>query len=202
MNTAQISGQVKDPSGGTVAGATVEAVEADTQLRFTATADASGEFLLPQLPVGEYNLTASATGFKHSVVSAIAVHAGDKLRQTFALELGEQTENVMVTVEGALLQTESAAIKDTIQQQQVIDLPLKGRSFIDLVGLTPGVTIPPAGTRGSALGQTGQTFGVLGQRTGHNLYLVDGVSVTDEAFNNLVLSPSVDAIQEVTVNQT
>jgi hypothetical protein len=202
MNTAQISGQVKDPSGGTIAGATVEAVESDTQLRFTATTDASGEFLLPQLPVGEYDLTASATGFKHSVASAITVHAGDKLRQIFALELGEQTENVMVTVEGGLLQTESAAIKDTIQQQQVIDLPLKGRSFIDLVGLTPGVTIPPAGTRGSALGQTGQAFGVLGQRTGHNLYLVDGVSVTDEAFNNLVLSPSVDAIQEVTVNQT
>jgi hypothetical protein len=64
------------------------------------------------------------------------------------------------------------------------------------------VTIPPAGTRGSALQQAGQVFGILGQRTGHNLYLVDGVSVTDEAFNNLVLSPSVDAIQEVTINQT
>jgi hypothetical protein len=202
MNTAEISGQVLDPSGGTVPGAAVEAVETGTQLKYTAMANGSGEFLLAQLPVGEYNLTASANGFKHSVLSRIVVHAGEKLRQTFSLELGEQSEMVMVTAETGPLQTESAAITDTIQQQQVIDLPLKGRSFIDLVGLTPGVSIPPAGTRGSALGQTGQAFGILGQRTGHNLYLVDGVSVTDEAFNNLVLSPSVDAIQEVTVNQT
>jgi hypothetical protein len=64
------------------------------------------------------------------------------------------------------------------------------------------VTTAPAGTRGSALQQTGQTYGILGQRGGHNLYLVDGVSVTDEAFNNLVLSPSVDAVQEVNINQT
>ena len=113
-----------------------------------------------------------------------------------------RTKDVTVTGEAGLLQMESAAIKDTIEQQQVIDLPLKGREFIDLVGLTPGVTNPPAGTRGSALQQTGQTFGILGQRGGHNLYLVDGVSVTDEAFNNLVLSPSVDDIQEVNINQT
>ena len=107
-----------------------------------------------------------------------------------------------VTAAPGLLQAESAAIKDTIEQQQVIDLPLKGRNFIDLVALTPGVTNPPAGTRGSALQQTGKTYGILGQRGGHNLYLVDGVSVTDEAFNNMVLSPSVDDVQEVNINQT
>jgi hypothetical protein len=202
MNTAEISGLVKDPSGATVASATIEAVEAGTQGKYTAVSNASGEFLLAPLPVGEYRLTVSAKGFKQAVQSGMVVHAGDKLRQSFSLELGDQNQVVTVTGEAGLLQTESAAIKDTIQQQQVIDLPLKGRSFIDLVELTPGVSIPPAGTRGSALQQTGLVFGILGQRTGHNLYLVDGVSVTDEAFNNLVLSPSVDDIQEVTVNQT
>ncbi len=132
------------------------------------------------------------------------MHAGDKLRQTFSMVVGDAGEAVTVTAgDSALLQVESAAIKDTIEQQKVIDLPLKGRSFIDLVGLSPGVSIPPAGTRGSALAQTGLVFGILGQRTGHNLYLVDGVSVTDEAFNNLVLSPSARLdIQEVSINQT
>jgi len=109
------------------------------------------------------------------------VHAGDHLRQTFSLELGDQSQVVTVTGEAGLLQTESAAIKDTIEQSQVINLPLKGRNFIDLVGLAPGVTNPPAGTRGSALQQTGNVFGILGQRSGHNLYLVDGVAATDEA---------------------
>src|SRR4029077_19342465 len=80
--------------------------------------------------------------------------------------------------------------------------PLKRRQFIDLGGLTPGITHAPSGTRGGRLQQTGQTWGILGQRGGHNLYLVDGVTVTDEFFNNLVLNPSVDDIQEFNVNQT
>ena len=202
MNTGEIDGTVLDPSGAIIVNATIAVVESSTQLQFSTKTNASGEFLLAQLPVGEYTLTVSVQGFKQAVQSNVSLHAGERLRQTFTLELGEQSETVTISANPDLLQVESAAIKDTIQQQQVIDLPLKGRSFIDLVGLAPGVAIPPAGTRGSALQQTGQVFGILGQRTGHNLYLVDGVSVTDEAFNNLVLSPSVDAIQEVTINQT
>jgi len=203
MNTAEISGQVKDPSGAAVPNAAILAVEGGTQQKYNSVSNESGEFLLPQVPVGTYQITVTAVGFKQAVQSNLTVHAGDHLRQVFPLELGDQ--NTVVTVsegDAGQLQTESAAIQNTIQQAQVIDLPLKGREFIDLVSLTPGVTTAPAGTRGSALQQTGQTYGILGQRGGHNLYLVDGVSVTDEAYNNLVLSPSVDGIQEVNVNQT
>ena len=202
MNTGEIDGIVRDPTGAVVLDATVTAVEAGTQLKYTTKTNASGEYLLAGLPVGQYTLTINVEGFKQIVQPNIELHAGERLRQAFTLELGEQSETLTVSVVPGLLQVESAAIQDTIQQKQVIDLPLKGRDFIDLVGLAPGVTIPPAGTRGSALQQTGTSYGILGQRSGHNLYLVDGVSVTDEAFNNLVLSPSVDAVQEVNINQT
>jgi hypothetical protein len=202
MNTGEIDGVVRDATGAVVAGAGVAAVESGTQLKYAAKTNASGEYLLAQLPVGVYTLTVNMQGFKQIVQSNIALHAGDRLRQEFSLEVGQQTEEVTVSATAGLLQVESAAIKDTVEQQQVIDLPLKSREFIDLVALTPGVTTPPAGTRGSALQQTGATYGILGQRGGHNLYLVDGVSVTDEAFNNLVLSPSVDDVQEVNINQT
>jgi carboxypeptidase family protein len=203
MNTAEISGIINDPSGAIVANARIEAVQDHTQLRFTAESNGAGEFLLAQLPVGVYKLTVTAKGFKQSVAEDITAHAGDKLRQSFRLDLGDQSEIVTVKEnEAGITQMESAAIKDTIEQQQVIDLPLKGRNFIDLVGLSPGVTNPPAGTRGSALQQTGNVFGILGQRSGHNLYLVDGVAVTDEAYNNMVLNPSVDVLQEVSINET
>src|SRR5665213_1026325 len=202
MNTGEIDGIVRDPTGAVVPNANLAAVETETQLKYTTKTNASGEYLLAQLPVGQYKLTVNLQGFKEIVQSNIDLHAGDHLRQAFTLTLGDQSETFVVSVMPGLLQVESAAIKDTIQQQQVVDLPLKGRDFIDLVGLTPGVTNPPAGTRGAVLQQAGQTFGILGQRGGHNLYLVDGVSVTDEAFNNLVLTPSVDDIQEVTINQT
>lgn len=202
MNTGEISGMVKDASNATIANATVEAEEAHTQQKYTTASNDAGEFLIARLPVGEYKLTVTANGFKHAVQSGITIHAGDKLRRVFTLEVGAQTETVIVTGEGGLLQTESAGIKDTIEQERVIDLPLKGRNFIDLTGLAPGVTNPPAGTRGSALAQTGNSFGILGQRSGHNLYLVDGSSVTDESFNNLVLNPSIDDVQEVNINLT
>ncbi len=202
MNSGEISGRVEDSSGATVAGVLVQAVETGTKLRYTAVSNGAGEFLLARLAVGNYDLAASSPGFKQAIQPNVTLHAGDKLRQVFALQVGEQHEVVTVSSNSGELEVESAAIKETILQQQVIDLPLNGRNFIDLVGLIAGVTNPPAGTRGSALQQTGQIFGILGQRSGHNLYLVDGVSTTDEAFNNNVLNPSLDDIQEVAVNQT
>jgi Carboxypeptidase regulatory-like domain len=202
MNTADISGIVKDPSGQLVPNATVMATQTATDRKFTATTNSSGEYLLVQLPVGDYTLTASATGFKQTARTNVTVHAGDHLRQEFSLEVGEQNQEIIVSGTPGLIQVESAAIQDTILQEQVIDLPLKSREFIDLVGLTPGITHAPAGTRGGALQQTGPTWGILGQRGGHNLYLVDGSNVTDEFYNNLVLNPSVDDIQEVNVDQT
>lgn len=202
MNTGEIDGTVRDPAGAVVVGAAVEALETGTQLKYSAKTNSAGEYLLAELPVGHYTLAVSMPGFKQIVQNNIELHAGERLREPFTLQLGEQTETLTVSVETGLLQTESAAIQDTVEQRQVIELPLKGRNFIDLVSLAPGVTVPPAGTRGSALQQTGNVYGVLGQRSGHNLYLVDGVAVTDEAYNNMVLSPSVDDVQEVNINQT
>ena len=202
MNTGEIDGLVRDPSGAVIAGASIEAVETSTQLKYSTTTNTAGEFLLAQLPVGAYTLTVSSSGFKQVVQSGVSVHAGERIRQIFSLALGEQSETVTVVATGGLLQVESAAIQDTVEQEKIISLPLKGRQFIDLVGLTPGITHAPSGTRGAALQQTGQTWGILGQRGGHNLYLVDGVTVTDEFYNNMTLNPSVDDIQEFNVNQT
>lgn len=202
MNTGQIVGMVKDPSGDVIPKAAVTATEQGTQRKFVAATNDTGQYLLAQLPVGTYTMTASAPGFKQALRSNLPVHAGDQLRQEFSLELGQQSETIEVTGSAGPLQVESAAIQNTVQEQQVLDLPLKGRQFIDLVGLSAGITTAPSGTRGGALQQTGITWGVLGQRGGHNLYLVDGSNVTDEYFNNLVLNPSVDAIQEVKLDQT
>ncbi len=202
MNTGEIDGVVRDPSGAVIVSAAIAAVESGTQLKYSTRTNESGEFLLAQLPVGEYTLTVSKDGFKQAVQSKISMHAGDRLRQAFTLELGMQSETVTISANQSLLQVESAAIQDTVEQQQVMNLPLKGRQFIDLVGTTPGMTHAPSGTRGGALQQTGQTWGILGQRGGHNLYLVDGVTITDEYYNNMVLNPSIDSIQEFSVNQT
>ena len=116
--------------------------------------------------------------------------------------LGERTETLIVEAIPGMLQTESAQIKDVIENQQVNDLPVKDREFLELALLGSGVVNPPGGTRGDSLQQTGKLINILGQRTGHNLFLVDGVSVTDEYFNNVVLNPPPDAIREFNIAKT
>jgi hypothetical protein len=202
MNTAEIAGQVKDPSGASIAGASVLATQTATQQKYSAVTNEAGLFLLPQLPLGEYALAVTAQGFKQSVQGNVALHVGDHVRQDFQLELGEQSQSVTVEGTAGLLQVQSAEIKDVIQNQQVVDLPLKGRQFLELALLSEGVVNPPGGTRGDSLQQTGKLINVMGNRTGHNLFLVDGVNVTDEYFNNVVLNPSVDAVSEFNIAKT
>jgi len=90
MNTGEIAGQVKDPSGAAIPGATVVATQTATQQKFNAVTNDVGLFLLPQLPLGEYEVTVTASGFKQAVQQRIALHVGDHVRQDFQLELGEQ----------------------------------------------------------------------------------------------------------------
>jgi hypothetical protein len=202
MNTAEIAGQVKDPTGSVIAGATVDATHVATQQKFSTITNDSGLFVFPQLPLGEYTLNITAPGFKQAVQEHVVLHVGDHVRQDVDLTLGEQNQTVTVEGSAGLLQLQSAEIKDVIQNQQVIDLPLKGREFLELTLLSEGVVSPPGGTRGDALQQTGKLINVMGNRTGHNLFLVDGVNVTDEYFNNVVLSPSTDAISEFNMLKT
>ncbi len=200
MNTGEISGNVQDLSNGVLPDATIVAQHAETRQKFTAVSNSSGEYLFAQLPVGVYSLTVSVLDFKQSALPRIEVHAGDRLRRDFTLEIGARTE--VVTVEASSAQLESAEIREVIGRQQVIDLPVKSRQFLDLAMLSPGVVRPPGGTRGDAMQQAGNLVNVLGQRSGHNLYLMDGVAITDEHFNNMVIAPSIDAIEEVNIEKT
>jgi hypothetical protein len=202
MNTGDITGTVNDPAGAIIEGATVVAVNLNTQLRFSSLTNGAGQYLLAQLPPGAYTLTVNVQGFKQAVEEHVALHVNERMRQDFSLQLGDARESMVVQAIPGLVETESAEIKDVIQNQQVADLPLKDREFLQLTLLSEGVVNPPGGTRGDSLQQTGKLINVLGQRTGHNLFLVDGVSVTDEYFNNVVLNPSPDAIAEFMIDKT
>ena len=202
MNTGEISGSVEDRSNSALPGAAIVAEHLDTGQKFTALANNSGEYLLPQLPVGVYSLTVSAINFKQASLPRLEIHATDRLRRDFILEVGNRSDIVTVLADSAGVELSSAEIRDVIGRRQVEDLPVKGRQFLDLAMLSPGVVQPPGGTRGDALQQAGTLVNVLGQRSGHNLYLMDGVAITDEHFNNMVIAPSIDAIEEFNIEKT
>src|SRR5579864_6303960 len=202
MNTGEIAGSVQDPSGAVLPGASIVAAQAETGQKFTAISNSTGEYLFAQLPVGVYSMTVSAQNFKQAVLQRLEIHAGDRLRHDFMLELGDAREVLEVREDAGGVQLESAEIRDTVDRKQALALPLKGRQFLDLAMLTEGVVRPPGGTRGDALQQAGTLVNVLGQRSGHNLYLLDGVTVTDEHFNNMVIAPSIDSIEEFNIQKT
>ena len=201
-NTAELSGVVKDAKGGLLPGANVVALHVASGRRSERLSDSEGRFALPALPVGGYQLFVELSGFKRFEQYGLALNAGQKVDLAIVLELGQLSEAITVTAEAPLLRTSNPEIAEIIDNRQMQALPINGRQFIHLAQLTDGVTIPPGGTRGAALGQAGPLPTVYGQRGGHNIYLIDGVKVTDEYFNNLVVSPSIDAIQEFKIQKT
>jgi hypothetical protein len=201
-NTGDIEGTVHDALGGAVPGAAVTITHLASGLIRERLSDAAGRFVFPELPVGEYALSAELAGFKKIIERGIRLSVGQRLTVPVVLQIGGVTDAVTVSAVASLLNTANAERGDVIDNRQVVQLPLNGRQFLQLAQLTDGIAIPPGGTRGAALGQTGSLPAVYGQRSGHNIYLLDGVKVTDELFNNLVVSPSIDAIQEFRIQKT
>ncbi|HEX3743836.1 MAG TPA: carboxypeptidase regulatory-like domain-containing protein [Bryobacteraceae bacterium] len=201
-NTAEVNGRITDPAGDAMPGATVVATNAATALSVTGISAPNGQFRLSNLPPGTYDVTVSAPAFRLAMQRDVLLHAGQKVELTFSMVLGKQSDMLVVEESPGILQTESAQVQDVIDTTQVNALPVKDREVLELALLGVGVVNPPGGTRGDALQQTGQLINILGQRTGHNLFMVDGVSVTDEYFNNVVLNPPPDAIREFNIEKT
>src|ERR1700680_1206843 len=138
MNTGEIAGSVQDPSGAVLPGASIVVAQAETGQKFTAVSNSVGEYLFAQLPVGVYSMTVSAQNFKQSVLPRLEIHAGDRRRHDCTLELGDEREILTIQADVSNVQLESAEIRDVVSQQQMANLPLKGRQLLALAMLSEG----------------------------------------------------------------
>jgi Carboxypeptidase regulatory-like domain len=188
--TAIVNGQVKDTSGAAIPNATVEVINDATRVHYSTQTNSEGIYSVPNLPPGTYHIQVSKTGFKTIVHPNIELHVQDADAIGFTLPVGPASDTV--TVEGgvSLINTESAAVGTVVDQTYVKNMPLNGRSFQDLILLTPGVVTASPQSE-SQLGQNGE-FSVNGQRTDSNIYWIDGVSanVGAAAGSNLYSSAS------------
>ncbi|MGC4086126.1 MAG: TonB-dependent receptor [Vicinamibacterales bacterium] len=200
-NTGDLSGLVRDVQGSPLANAHIIAAEPLIGVRIEKITDSGGRYLLSSLPVGRYSISVELNGF-HAATREVVVQLGASLTIDFTLQVGAIAEDVHVFANVPVLQATNAEISDVIANREVVQLPLNGRNFISLAQLSDGVVIPPGGTRGDALQQAGPLPNIGGQRSGHNIYMLDGFKVTDELFNNLVINPSVDSIQEFKIQKS
>jgi hypothetical protein len=185
-NTGEIVGVVRDAVGGVLPGVAVTARHPDAGLVLQRVTDAEGRFFLPALRVGTWEIRAELPGFA-SRTETVVLEIGRTLSLDVTLGLAGLSEQVRVAGSTPLLQITTAEISDVIDNREVVQVPLNGRNFLALAQLSDAVVLPPGGTRGEALQQAGPLPNVGGQRSGHNIYLLDGVKVTDELFNNLVI---------------
>src|SRR5262249_11620161 len=144
-NTAQISGSIKDTSGALLPGASVVAVHSGTGFRSEQLTDGAGNFLLTNLPVGDYSVSAELQAFKRTTQVSITLLIGQTAKLDFTLEVGLVTEEVLVTATEAPLLAANAEVSEIIENARIVNLPLNGRQFMDLSLLSDGVVKPPAG---------------------------------------------------------
>ena len=141
----QIHGTVTDPSGASVAGASVEVTQVDSGLRRALKTGNDGSFLLPNLPVGPYRFQATAPGFSDYQQSGIVLRVGEDLLVNARLQLGNVPQQVEVSGSATDVQTVATSLSEVIDQHRMVDLPLNGRQATQLILLSGGATTAPAG---------------------------------------------------------
>src|ERR1700739_2415194 len=178
-----INGLVSDSTNAAVTDAEVVAVNDVTRVQYTTKTNSEGIYVLPNLPPGPYRLQVSKIGFKTLIKPDITLNLQDSLSINFTLLVGAFHEIVTVQGGAPLVTSESAAVSTVVDQTNIKNMPLNGRSFQDLILLTPGIVtqtsqalrLSQSAGLPAGLGQTGE-FSVNGQRTESNYYTVDGVS--------------------------
>jgi hypothetical protein len=209
QTTATLLGTISDPSGASIPGVAMQASNLATNVVREATSDSSGAYSMPNLPPGNYKVTASKSGFQTARLENVTLQVEQVARLDLRLEVGSMTETVNVDASAALLQTETSSVGTVIDSAKIVDLPLNGRNFIQLAQLIPGVQ---AGTPGSitvrrgrgSVGQTDAAYGSTaasanGSRDTANRFYIDGIEVMDYDAMTYSFSPSVDSLSEFKV---
>lgn len=200
--TAQIHGTIQDASGAGIPSATVKATQTDTGVSRTATTEADGGFVLPNLPLGPYKLDVEKEGFAAAVQTGVILQVGSDPAVNFALRLGTVSETVNVEANAALVETRGTAIGSVVENQRILELPLNGRNVIDLMVLTGASNVGNAGglATGTAnpFNRTGSVSIAGGVAVGVN-FVLDGANHNNPSNSLEMPMPFPDALQEFKV---
>ena len=180
--TASISGEVRDASGAVISAAALTITNVETGLVRTTASDATGRYRVQNLAVGSYQVEATFSGFKSVTRRGITLTVGQAAVVDVLMEVGAVTERVEVTAEAPLVDTSTAVLGGLVSQQAIQDLPLNGRSFLELATLQAGTISALTGQRSESQG-FGQKISISGGRYTSNVFLIDG-TVMNDAYNS------------------
>ncbi len=199
IQNGQLTGTVLDQQGAAISGATVKVSNPATNLSVTATTTDTGLFMVKELPAGNYKIVVEKQGFKTASQAAFTVNAGVTHRVDFKLTVGERTEVVEVVGTAPLVNTEDSKLGNTVQSQQIANLPLNGRNVYDLIQQSAGAV----NVRGTDF-ENGAGTVVNGLRENFNGFLVNGVANKGLSGGvvNVPVQDTVQEFQQLTLNNS
>jgi hypothetical protein len=195
--TAQISGTVRDESGAVLPGVTVTVTQTDTGFTRTVVTDATGAYVVSNLPTGPYEITTTLSGFSTYRRTGIVLQVGASPVINVVMGLSQLQETVTVEAATPLVDVQSAGIGEVVEQERILELPLQGRQVTDLIVLA-GAAVQ-TGTASSRSMTGGVSVSVAGGLSTGVAYTLDG-AIHNNPHNNMNLPlPFPDALQEFRV---
>ena len=193
-----VVGRVTDAQNAVIPAASVTATNQDTNIARAVQTGATGDYSVLNLLPGTYDVTVELDGFKTALIEGIALRVNESVRVDVVLEIGEVVETIEVSSTVApLLETTRSTLGTVVTNEKVVELPLNGRDMTQLTLLLPGAS--PGASAGGFFIIGGQTVAVTGNRSDQNNYTLDGVNNNETFFKHYGIRPSLDAIQEFTV---
>src|SRR5438128_2847486 len=176
--TAAISGTVLDPSGAAIAGASITVRNVGTAFTRTVVSDDQGRYVVPELPIGDYEVQGSLAGFQTVVRRGILLTVGSRPLVDLQLPIGQAAETISVTGDISEVETTSSSVSSLVNQTQMREMPLNGRNFEQLILLAPGAVSYPAGGSSALVGRAA-TYAISGSRPEGYAILLDGENIQD-----------------------
>src|SRR5580692_8504220 len=207
--SGRIAGSVKDTTGALISGSSVALVNTATGVTQNTTSNDEGVFNFPVVPVGQYEVDVTASGFTpYKQTSKIKIDVNTALTIDVPLQVAQASSEITVTENTAEVRTTDTQIGQTIESKQIVDIPLNGRSYTDLLAVQAGVS--PITTSGAANTSSGGGFGTVpaagetntgqfsihGQRESDNAYYLNGASVQETIGQQAGIIPNLDSIAE------
>ncbi|HZW96667.1 MAG TPA: carboxypeptidase-like regulatory domain-containing protein, partial [Candidatus Eremiobacteraceae bacterium] len=201
--TGALRGTVTDPSGGVLPGVTIKVTSATTGQTRTAVTQANGAYLVPFLPVAVYRVEASNKGFKTAVFEKVEVDVTETKVVDVHLEVGSFTETVTVEAQLVQIETNSSALGNVTDQRMIDNAPLVTRNYLQILGLSPGVSSEIANAAGIGRGSAGIEYSTSGNIVNDNNFQMNGAEVNDLMGSGTISGgipvPNPDSIQEFKV---
>ncbi|HZY61970.1 MAG TPA: carboxypeptidase-like regulatory domain-containing protein [Edaphobacter sp.] len=209
---AVLTGQVTDPSGALIKGATVTAVNNDSKTTYTATTTDKGVYYINYVLPGNYTVTATAQGFKTSVQQKVVLSAAQTFNQNFKMNVGSVDESIVVSTEPPRLETSTGSGGTIIGTRELENVPLNGGQAYTLIGTTTGSQftsqVGPSGNTGTRGWDVSNSYTIGGGIVGNNQFTLNGANITSQyGYDNhspgeFTVSPNIDSVQEVNVMTT